>query len=146
MMTILTQIFAIRQPLFFAHKTHDSRSKVIFNPLQNCAVPETNLLPKTAGLKSVFACLNFARYGVACSAVGSAITCYQAARAFALKRAVFDKPIASYQLVQDRLVRMVVEITKAQLLNYHLGRFLDENRAKHTPTPEILEYTKITSC
>jgi glutaryl-CoA dehydrogenase len=100
--------------------------------LQNCAVSETNLLPKTAGLKSVFACLNFARYGVACGAVGSAIACYQAARAFALQRAVFDKPIASYQLVQDRLVRMVVEITKAQLLNYHLGRFLDENRAKHT--------------
>ena len=100
--------------------------------LQNCEVPETNLLPKTAGLKSVFACLNFARYGVACGAVGSAIACYQAARAFALQRAVFDKPIASYQLVQDRLVRMVVEITKAQLLNYHLGRFLDEDRAKHT--------------
>jgi glutaryl-CoA dehydrogenase len=72
------------------------------------------------------------RYGVACGAVGSAIACYQAARAFALKRAVFDKPIASYQLIQDRLVRMVLEITKAQLLNYHLGRFLDENRAKHT--------------
>lgn len=100
--------------------------------LQNCAVPETNLLPKTAGLKSVFACLNFARYGVACGAVGSATACYHAAREFAVKRAVFDKPIASYQLIQDRLVRMLLEITKAQLLNYHLGRFLDENRAKHT--------------
>ena len=100
--------------------------------LKNCAVPETNLLPNTTGLKSVFACLNFARYGVACGAVGSAIACYQAARTFALQRTVFDKPIASYQLVQDQLVRMVVEITKAQLLNYHLGRFLDENRARHT--------------
>jgi glutaryl-CoA dehydrogenase len=100
--------------------------------LQNCTVPETHLLPKTAGLKSVFACLNFARYGVACGAVGSAIACYHAAREFSLKRAVFDKPLASYQLIQDRLVRMVMEITKAQLLNYHLGRFLDENRAKHT--------------
>ncbi len=100
--------------------------------LQNCTVPETNLLPKTAGLKSVFASLNFARYGVACGAVGSAIACYHAAREFSLKRAVFEKPLASYQLIQDRLVRMVMEITKAQLLNYHLGRFLDENRAKHT--------------
>jgi glutaryl-CoA dehydrogenase len=100
--------------------------------LKNCVVPETNLLPKTSGLKSVFACLNFARYGVACGAVGAAIACYQAARAFALQREVFDKPIASYQLVQDRLVRMVLEITKAQLLNYHLGRFLDDNRAQHT--------------
>ena len=100
--------------------------------LKKCAVPKTNLLPKTAGLKSVFACLNFARYGVACGAVGAAIACYQAARIFALERAVFDKPIASYQLVQDRLVRMVLEITKAQLLNYHLGRFMDDNRAQHT--------------
>ena len=100
--------------------------------LKKCAVPETNLLPKTAGLKSIFACLNFARYGVACGAVGAAIACYQAARTFAFERTVFDKPIASYQLVQDRLVRMVLEITKAQLLNYHLGRFLDDNRAQHT--------------
>lgn len=99
---------------------------------KDCAIPEYNLLPKAKGLKSVLQCLNFARHGVACGAVGAAISCYQAARAFALDRNVFDRPIASYQLVQDKLVRMVVEITKAQLLNYHLGRLMDRNEVRHT--------------
>jgi glutaryl-CoA dehydrogenase len=98
--------------------------------LKDCAIEENNILPNARGLKSIFECLNFARYGVACGAVGSAVSCYQAARAFALDREVFDRPIAGYQLVQDRLVRIMVEITKAQLINYHLGRLLDEHRAR----------------
>jgi glutaryl-CoA dehydrogenase len=98
--------------------------------LKECAIEENNILPNARGLKSIFECLNFARYGVACGAVGSAVSCYQAARAFALDREVFDRPIAGYQLVQDRLVRIMVEITKAQLINYHLGRLLDEHRAR----------------
>jgi glutaryl-CoA dehydrogenase len=59
------------------------------------------------------------------------MACYGVARSFSISRQVFRKPIASYQLVQDRLVRMLIEITKAQLLNYHLGRMLDENRVVH---------------
>ncbi|MBW2489280.1 MAG: acyl-CoA dehydrogenase family protein [Deltaproteobacteria bacterium] len=98
--------------------------------LRDCAIEENNILPNARGLKSIFECLNFARYGVACGAVGSAVSCYQAARGFALEREVFDRPIAGYQLVQDRLVRMMVEITKAQLVNYHLGRLLDEHKAR----------------
>ena len=98
--------------------------------LKDCTIEENNILPNARGLKSIFECLNFARYGVACGAVGSAVSCYQAARAFALDREVFDRPIAGYQLVQDRLVRMMVEITKAQLVNYHLGRLLDEHKAR----------------
>jgi glutaryl-CoA dehydrogenase len=98
--------------------------------LKDCEIPEENMLPAATGLKSVFQCLNLARYGVACGAVGSAIGCYQAARSFALSRKVFDKPIASYQLVQDQLVRMLVEITKAQLVNFHLGRLMDTHSAK----------------
>ena len=98
--------------------------------LQDCAIEENNILPRARGLKSIFECLNFARYGVACGAVGSAVSCYQAARAFALEREVFDRPIAGYQLVQDRLVRIMVEITKAQLINFHLGRLLDEHKAR----------------
>ena len=98
--------------------------------LKDCAIGENNILPNARGLKSIFECLNFARYGVACGAVGSAVSCYQAARAFAIDREVFDRPIAGYQLVQDRLVRIMVEITKAQLINYHLGRLLDEHRAR----------------
>ena len=100
--------------------------------LKDCVVPEESLLPEAKGLKSILQCLNYARYGVASGAVGSAIACYQAARAFAGERQVFEKPIASYQLVQDRLVKMVMEITKAQLLTYHLGRLMDQNRARHT--------------
>jgi len=98
--------------------------------LKDCSIPEENLLPKTKGLKSILQCLNHARYGVACGALGSAIACYRAARAFSFEREVYDKPIASYQLIQGRLVEMVVEITKAQLLTYHLGRLLDQDKAK----------------
>jgi glutaryl-CoA dehydrogenase len=98
--------------------------------LQDCAIPQTAMLPKARGLKSVFECLNHARYGVACGAVGSAMACYQIARDFALDRQVFERPIGSFQLVQDQLARMLVEITKAQLVDYHLGRLLDGNAGK----------------
>lgn len=98
--------------------------------LKDCQIDAGHILPGAKGLKSIFECLNFARYGVACGAVGSAVACYQAARSFALKRKVFDRAIAGYQLVQDRLVRMLVEITKAQLVTYHLGRLLDADRAR----------------
>jgi glutaryl-CoA dehydrogenase len=98
--------------------------------LKDCVIPGENLLPGAKGLKSVFSCLNYARYGVACSALGSAIACYEVAESFARKREVFKKPIASYQLVQEKLVKMALEITKAQLLTYHLGRLLDQRKAK----------------
>ncbi len=97
--------------------------------LKDCIIPEENLLPGTKGLKSVLSCLNNARYGVACSALGSAIACYEVAETFARRREVFEKPIASYQLVQEKLVEMVLEITKAQLLTFHLGRLLDQRQA-----------------
>jgi glutaryl-CoA dehydrogenase len=98
--------------------------------LKDCAIPEENFLPGAKGLKSVLSCLNYARYGVACSALGSAMACYEVAETFARKREVFEKPIASYQLVQEKLVRMVLEITKAQLLTFHLGRLLDQHKAR----------------
>ncbi|NIO03690.1 MAG: acyl-CoA dehydrogenase [Proteobacteria bacterium] len=96
---------------------------------KDCEIPTENILPEAKGLRSILACLNHARYGVACGALGSAIACYQAALAFATNREVFEKPIASFQLIQDRLVRMGLEITKAELLTYHLGRLLDQNKA-----------------
>jgi glutaryl-CoA dehydrogenase len=98
--------------------------------LKDCEIPEKNILPGAKGLKSVLSCLNYARYGVACSALGSAIACYEVAETFARKREVFEKPIASYQLVQEKLVRMVLEITKAQLLTYHLGRWMDQHKVR----------------
>lgn len=112
------------------HKFSYRTSPTALIDLKDCTIDESNILPKTTGLKSIFECLNLARYGVACGAVGSAISCYQAAKAFSLDREVFDRPIAGYQLIQDRLVRILVEITKAQLINYHLGRLLDQNKAR----------------
>ncbi len=97
---------------------------------KDCAVPEGNMLPQAQGLKSVFQCLNHARFGVACGALGSAVACFEAARAYARTRRVFEKPIASYQLVQERLVEMMAEITKAQLLTHHLSRLLDRDQAR----------------
>ncbi len=98
--------------------------------LKDCEIPEENLLPGTQGLKSILSCLNYARFGVACSALGSAIACYEAAKSFAGEREVFGKPIAAYQLVQEKLVEMVLEITKAQLLTYHLAKLMDRHEAK----------------
>jgi len=97
---------------------------------KDCRIPEENALPRALGLRSVFQCLNHARFGVACGALGSAVACFEAARAFAQARKVFEKPIASYQLVQERMVKMVAEITKAQLLTHHLSRLLDRNQAR----------------
>lgn len=112
----------------FAYRT----SPTSLLELKDCVVNEENVLPEARGLRAALQCLNYARYGVACGALGSAIACYEAAITFAQQRTVFDKPIASYQLIQERLVRMMVEISKAQLLSYHVGRLLDESRALHT--------------
>jgi glutaryl-CoA dehydrogenase len=112
----------------FSYRTSPT-SLLVF---KDCVIPEENLLPGASGLKAVLQCVNHARFGVACGALGSAIACYEVAKDYAGKREVFEKPISSYQMVQEKLVRMVVEITKAQLLTYHLGRLLDQDRAKHT--------------
>lgn len=109
----------------FSYRT----SPTAFIDLKDCKIPRQNLLPKAVGLKSVFQCLNSARFGVACGALGSAISCFQAARNFAGDREVFQRPVASYQLVQDQLARMLVEITKAQLITYHLGRLMDSKQS-----------------
>ena len=94
--------------------------------LRDCEVPEENRLPKTQGLKSALACLNQARYGIAWGAVGAAMGCYEEALDYAKQRIQFSKPIAGYQLVQAKLVEMVTEITKAQLLCLQLGRLKDQ--------------------
>jgi len=112
----------------FSYRTSPT-SLLVF---KDCVIPEGNLLPGASGLKAVLQCVNHARFGVACGALGSAIACYEVAKDYAGKREVFEKQMSSYQMVQEKLVRMVVEITKAQLLTYHLGRLLDQNRAKHT--------------
>src|SRR6478609_9714790 len=85
--------------------------------LQDVRIPASNLLPKSGGLKSPLMCLNQARYGIAWGAVGAAMACYDCALQYSLFRKQFrDQPIASHQLVQDKLTWMISEITKAQLL------------------------------
>jgi len=95
-------------------------------------VPENNLLPKTDGLKNALMCLNQARYGIAWGVVGSMMACYDSALNYAKSRKQFSRPIAGYQLTQSKLVYMVTEITKTQLLNLQLGRLKDQGRLKFT--------------
>jgi glutaryl-CoA dehydrogenase len=96
--------------------------------LQDVHVPESNLLPGTGGLKSPLKCLNQARYGIAWGAVGAAMACYDCALQYSLFRKQFhDEPIASRQLVQEKLAWMISEITKAQLLALQVGRLKDKD-------------------
>ena len=100
--------------------------------LEEVFVPEKNRLPHTKGLKSALMCLNQARYGIAWGVVGSMLACYESALNYAKSRIQFDKPIAAFQITQEKLVYMVTEITKAQLLNIQLGRMKDKGTLKHT--------------
>ena len=99
---------------------------------EDCRIPEENILPKTKGLKSPLMCLNQARYSIAWGAVGSAIASYEAALNYAKERVQFGKPIASFQLVQKKLVWMLTEITKAELMLFQLARLKDAGKVKHT--------------
>jgi len=103
---------------------------------QDCEVPEGNLLPRTAGLRSALSCLTEARYGIAWGAVGAAQACCEAALEYAKSRTQFGRPIGSFQLVQEKLVSMVSELTKAQLLCYRLGRL--KEAGKLTPAQAAL--------
>ncbi len=98
---------------------------------KNCRVPEANRLPAANGLGAALSCLNEARYGIAWGTVGAAVACYTTALKYAMERIQFGKPIASYQLVQRKLVKMVTEITKAQLLCIQLGRLKERGRAAY---------------
>jgi glutaryl-CoA dehydrogenase len=99
--------------------------------LQDVRVPTCNLMPKTDGLKSALMCLNQARYGIGWGAIGAAMACYDTVLQYAGFRKQFrDQPIASHQLVQEKLVWMISEITKAQLLALQVGRLKDQNKAR----------------
>jgi glutaryl-CoA dehydrogenase len=99
--------------------------------LQDVKVPACNLLPKSDGLKSPLMCLNQARYGIAWGAIGAAMACYDTALQYAGFRKQFhDQPIASHQLVQEKLVWMINEITKGQLLALQVGRLKDQGKAR----------------
>ena len=93
--------------------------------LQNVFVPEENLFPGVEGLNGPLSCLSQARYGIGWGAVGCAVAVYEASLKYAKERIQFNKPIGSYQLVQEKLVWMLTEITKAQLLAFHIGKNKD---------------------
>src|SRR5881227_1038288 len=100
--------------------------------LQDVHVPESSLLPKSGGLKSPLMCLNQARYGISWGAIGAAMSCYDCALQYSQLRKQFrDQPIASHQLIQEKLAWMISEITKAQLLVLQVGRLKVENKVEH---------------
>ena len=99
--------------------------------LQNVRVPAANLLPGSDGLKSPLMCLSQARYGISWGVIGAAMSCYDTALQYAKQRKQFrNQPIASHQLVQEKLAWMVTEITKAQLLALQVGRLKDKGKAE----------------
>ncbi len=108
----------------------------------DCQIPEQAILPKSEGLKSPLSCLSQARYGIAWGALGAALACYQEALAYAKGRIMFDKPIAAFQLTQEKFAHMVSEITKMQLLCLHLGRLKDRGNAQ----PAQISLAKRNNC
>jgi glutaryl-CoA dehydrogenase len=94
---------------------------------EDCRVPVGNMLPNVRGMRGPLSCLNEARYGIAWGATGAARACFEAALDYARTRIQFNRPIASFQLVQRKLALMATEIVKAQLLSLQLGRLKDED-------------------
>ena len=106
--------------------------------MQDVFVPEENLLPGVEGLKGPLSCLSQARYGIGWGAIGCAMAVYEASVKYTKDRIQFDKSIASFQLVQEKLVWMLSEITKGQLLAYHVGK----NKDTGTVTPQQISMLK----
>jgi glutaryl-CoA dehydrogenase len=97
----------------------------------DCRIPAENVLPGAKGLKTALMCLTQARHGIGWGVVGAAMDCYETARRYTLIRKQFDdRPIASHQLVQEKLAWMITEITKAQLLAVQVGRLKDRGKAE----------------
>jgi glutaryl-CoA dehydrogenase len=96
--------------------------------LSDCRVPADHLLPNSRGLGAALACLNQARFGIAWGAMGAAKACFDSALTYSRERIQFGVPIASKQLIQEQLVEMALEISKAQIMNYHFARLKDQGR------------------
>lgn len=110
---------------------------------QNCVVPEENILPNGEGLKAPLGCLTQARYGIAWGVLGAADMCYHTALNYAKERTIFDgKPLAAYQLAQAKLVKMVLEITKGQLLALQMGRLKEKGELQ----PFHVSMGKMNNC
>jgi glutaryl-CoA dehydrogenase len=100
--------------------------------LSECRVPDEAAFPEVRGLRGPLACLNEARFGIIWGSMGAARACYEAALSYAKERIQFDRPIAAFQLTQEKLVNMLLELNKGTLLALHIGRMKDEGRAHPT--------------
>jgi glutaryl-CoA dehydrogenase len=109
--------------------------------LSDCRIPKDRILPEVSGLTGPFSCLNNARFGIAWGALGAAMACYQSSRDYAMSRIQFGKPIAGFQLVQNKLAWMLREITKGQLLAFQLGKMKDAG----TLIPEQISLAKMNN-
>ena len=97
--------------------------------MSDCRVGEDAMLPGARGLKAPLACLSQARYGIGWGVIGAALDCFETARQYSITRKQFDnRPIASHQLVQEKLAGMITEISKAQLLALHCARLKDQGK------------------
>jgi len=110
--------------------------------MDDVRIPARNRLPGARGLGAPLGCLNEARFGIAWGAIGAAMACYEAALAHVRERHQFGRPLASFQLIQEKLVWMLAEITKGQLLNLRLGRMKDSGLA-HFPHVSLAKYNNV---
>jgi glutaryl-CoA dehydrogenase len=110
--------------------------------LDDCFVPEANLLPNVKGLKGPFGCLNRARYGISWGTMGAAEFCWHAARSYTLERKQFGRPLAANQLIQKKLADMQTEITLGLQAALRVGRLFDQGAV----TPEMISLIKRNNC
>jgi glutaryl-CoA dehydrogenase len=108
---------------------------------EDVRLPESAMLPEARGLGGPFACLNEARYGIIWGAMGAARDCYESALAYAKQREQFGRPIASFQLVQQKLANMLIEVGKGTLLALHIGRMKDAGMLR----PEHISFGKLNN-
>jgi glutaryl-CoA dehydrogenase len=109
--------------------------------LEACRLPDDAMLPDARALRGPFVCLNEARYGIVWGVMGAARSCFEAARLHAGRREQFGRPLASFQLTQEKLADMAVELGKGELLALHLGRMKDEGRL----APEQISFGKLNN-
>jgi glutaryl-CoA dehydrogenase len=124
------------------HRKHSLRasitSELVFDDVR---LPDDAVLPGVTGMRGPLSCLSEARYGILWGSVGAARTCLQAALDYATSRPQFGRPIAGFQLTQQKLVNMMLELQKAQLLALHVGRLKDEGRV----APEHISMGKLNN-
>jgi glutaryl-CoA dehydrogenase len=109
--------------------------------LENVELDDSHVLPGVVGMKGPLSCLSEARYGIVWGAMGAARACLESALEYSKTRVQFGKPIAAFQLTQEKLANMALELEKGTLLALHLGRMKDEGRLR----PEHVSFGKLNN-